>query len=183
MMMVDFPDGCMALMDGTVISMSHEVCDRHIGKRIFLAGPTKRGGTFEDSWRRDACLYLSRNGFDGIVHVPENMNDMFEDVYAIKQAMWEWERLDAADMILFWVPRKFPENPAMTTNVEFGTFTAAYPSKCLYGRPDDADKVQYLDIMWDYRVRNGEPVYGDLHVMLDRCLEKFGISKPRGIKA
>lgn len=39
-------------------------------KSIFLAGPTPRGENIE-SWRKYACQFLEKNGFDGVVYVPE----------------------------------------------------------------------------------------------------------------
>ena len=60
--------------------------------------------------------------------------------------MWEREALINATVILFWVPRKLPDMSAFTTNVEFGYWL--HSGKVVYGRPNDASKIKYLD--WLY---------------------------------
>jgi len=87
-------------------------------KSIFLAGPTPRSKETV-SWRPEAIEILNKLDFDGIVYIPEygiNVGDIDND----KQFAWELEALEEATTIVFWVPRKLPEMPAFTTNVEFG---------------------------------------------------------------
>jgi hypothetical protein len=48
---------------------------------------------------------------------------------------------------MFWIPRT-KELIALTTNMEFGYWQAREPQKLIYGRPDDAYRMSYLDIMW-----------------------------------
>lgn len=40
-------------------------------KSIFLAGPTLRNDSFNNSWRKIACEILDNLKFDGIVYIPE----------------------------------------------------------------------------------------------------------------
>ncbi len=113
---------------------------------IFLAGPTPRS---EDvlSWRPQALELLKKHKFNGTVFVPENYNGKREyDV--VQAAIWERKALHMANVIMFWVPRVLDTMPAFTTNVEFGYYIAKFPSHILYGRPDSAVKVRYLD--WLY---------------------------------
>ena len=76
-------------------------------KSIFLAGPTPRGENTE-SWRTSACKYLEKKGFDGVVYVPEYSTWKPKADY-VDQAQWEREALSNASVILFWIPREFPE--------------------------------------------------------------------------
>lgn len=112
---------------------------------IFLAGPTPRDANIT-SWRKEACDILEKLGFEGIVYVPEySTGALFKDHN--EQAMWEREALTAASKIVFWIPRSLPDMPAFTTNVEFGYWL--HTGKIIYGRPNSAVKVRYLDWLYD----------------------------------
>ncbi len=130
-------------------------------KSIFLAGPTPRGENVV-SWRSEACQILEQIGFDGIVYVPEYSTWKPKEDY-VDQAMWERIALTNATVILFWIPRKLPDMAAFTTNVEFGYWL--HSGKVIYGRPNDAAKVKYLD--WLYRLDYGKDPYEDLQSLLD----------------
>lgn len=117
---------------------------------IFLAGPTVRReqlATWQgEFWRRNAIKILEELGYDGIVYVPEYLYD--KDIITDYQKFeWEWEALHASSVVLFWVPRQFPELPALCTNVEFG-FYNGIGKKVVYGRPDTADRIDYLDHLY-----------------------------------
>ena len=73
----------------------------------------------------------------------------------IDQTMWERKALTEATVIMFWIPRSLPNMPAFTTNVEFGYWI--HSGKIIYGRPDNAEKIKYLDWLYkeDY---NKEPI-------------------------
>lgn len=129
-------------------------------KSIFLAGPTPRGKEIE-SWRNDACKYLEENGFDGIVYVPEYSTWKPKADY-VDQAAWEREALTNASVIVFWIPRELPNMPAFTTNVEFGYWL--HSGKVLYGRPDSASKIKYLD--WLYKVDTGLEPFNNIDDLL-----------------
>lgn len=134
-------------------------------KSIFLAGPTPRGENVI-SWRTEACEILKQLGFDGVVYVPEYSTWKPKDDY-VDQAMWERIALTNATVILFWVPRKLPNMGAFTTNVEFGYWL--HSGKVIYGRPNDASKIKYLD--WLYELDYGKIPYEDLQSSLEVSIE------------
>ena len=119
-------------------------------KSIFLAGPTPRGNN-SISWRVEACKILENNGYDGLVYIPEYSSWKPKESY-VDQAMWERIALTNASVIVFWIPRHLPDMPAFTTNVEFGYWL--HSGKVIYGRPDEAEKIKYLD--WLYELDYGE---------------------------
>ena len=134
-------------------------------KSIFLAGPTPRGENVI-SWRTEACEILKQLGFDGVVYVPEYSTWKPKDDY-VDQATWERIALTNATVILFWVPRKLPDMGAFTTNVEFGYWL--HSGKVIYGRPNDASKIKYLD--WLYELDYGKIPYEDLQSSLEVSIE------------
>lgn len=111
---------------------------------IFLAGPTPRD-TITPSWRPEAIGILNALGFNGVVYVPE-YKERKKDYDYDGQIEWEWKALEGAGVIAFWVPRKLPEMPAFTTNIEFGKWVEN--EKTFYGRPDWAEKKGYLDKLY-----------------------------------
>ena len=142
-------------------------------KSIFLAGPTPRDGKIK-SWRTNACKYLEDNGFDGVVYEPE-YSTMKPKVDYLDQVEWEREALSNASVIAFWIPRTIPDMPAFTTNVEFGYWI--HTGKVLYGRPDSAEKVKYLD--WLYKTDTNNEPYKSLEELLNASIElanKLGVN-------
>ena len=133
-------------------------------KSIFLAGPTPRGNEIE-SWRNYACKVLEKLGFDGVVYVPEYSNWKPKTDY-VDQAMWEREALTNATVVLFWVPRVLPDMAAFTTNVEFGYWL--HSGKVIYGRPEDASKIKYLD--WLYKEDYGKEPHFSLEELLGEAV-------------
>lgn len=115
-------------------------------KSIFLAGPTPRNKE-TTSWRPEAIEILDSLEFDGIVYIPED-EIKGRVVDNDKQFAWELEALKEATTIVFWVPRKLPEMPAFTTNVEFGYWLRT--NKVIYGRPDNAEHTGYLDRLYKF---------------------------------
>lgn len=116
---------------------------------VFLAGPTVRGHQTHlgDSWRLEAIRLFETNGFDGTLILPE-FHDKFEsDKGRYDLPVWENDGMTIADIILFWVPRT-KELIGLTTNFEFGYWLAKNRDKIVYGRPDDAYRIDYLDILW-----------------------------------
>jgi hypothetical protein len=111
---------------------------------IFLGGPTPRDGRVP-SWRPDALAILERLGFAGIVLVPERRDWKARFDY-LDQVEWEFEGLERADVLAFWVPRDMATLPGFTTNVEFGRYVGG--GRVVYGRPDGALHTRYLD--WLY---------------------------------
>ena len=135
-------------------------------KSIFLAGPTPRGENIV-SWRIDACKFLEENGFDGVVYVPEYSTWKPKSDY-VDQAQWERDALLNASVIAFWIPRELPNMPAFTTNVEFGYWL--HTGKVLYGRPDNAKKIKYLD--WLYKVDTDMEPYNSIEDLLLSSITK-----------
>ncbi len=133
-------------------------------KSIFLAGPTPRKETVI-SWRKEASKKLKELGFDGLLYIPEYSTwETKGDYYG--QVMWERNALIEATVILFWIPRSLPDMPAFTTNVEFGYWLNT--KKVIYGRPDDAVKIKYLD--WLYKIDyNLEPI-NNLDILLEKAI-------------
>ena len=124
-------------------------------KSIFLAGPTPRDAN-TPSWRPDALLLLRLYHFDGTIFVPEADDWAAHDSYD-EQIRWEWEALDQASVILFWIPRDIVSMPAFTTNVEFGLKIGQ--GRCLFGHPKDAPKCSYLDAL---AKRHNTAIYDNL---------------------
>ena len=56
------------------------------GTSIFLAGPTRRGSCYEQSWRKEAVDILDELGYHGVVYVPEfPRNCPWSDDYILDQ--------------------------------------------------------------------------------------------------
>ena len=140
-------------------------------KSIFLAGPTPRDGNVI-SWRIEACKILKKLGFDGIVYVPEYSTWKPKENY-IDQAMWERNALKEATVIAFWIPRHLPDMPAFTTNVEFGYWL--HTGKVLFGRPDNAEKIKYLD--WLYELDYQLKPFNDLETLLEFAVRKSNLPR------
>lgn len=135
-------------------------------KSIFLAGPTPRGEN-EVSWRKEAVSILEELGFDGLVYIPEYSTWKPKESY-VDQAMWERNALTNAKVIVFWIDRKIPEMAGFTTNVEFGYWLPT--GKVLYGRPDEAPKIKYLD--WLYKTDYNLEPHNNLRELLEEALKK-----------
>lgn len=129
------------------VIFSDETIQLTPGKRsIFLAGPTPRKKEIT-SWRPDALSILESLNYQGDVLIPERKDWSVKFEYE-DQFLWERFGLDNCTSIVFWVPRKFPDMKALTTNVEFGVYITKTPSKVFYGRPDDAEQIRYLDLLY-----------------------------------
>jgi 8-oxo-dGTP pyrophosphatase MutT (NUDIX family) len=109
---------------------------------IFLAGPTPRHADVT-SWRPDALAEIEQRSGIGllVVFVPEPPDGTRYPAYD-DQIAWEERWLDAADVILFWVPRNMSTLPGLTTNVEFGRYESS--GRVVFGAPDNAEHVRYL---------------------------------------
>lgn len=134
-----------------------------IPKSIFLAGPTPRSSDVK-SWRPAAIEVLEWLGFDGTVYVPEHPDWSAQGTYD-KQIHWEWEAINAATIVAFWVPRDLETMPAFTTNVEFGLL--ANSDKIVLGYPHDAPKNRYLSAV---AARFNVPVEFTLEKTMQRAM-------------
>ena len=135
-------------------------------KSIFLVGPTPRGKDTL-SWRKEGCSILKETGFDGVVYVSEYSSWKPKESY-VDQTMWEREALTEATIIAFWIHRHLPDIPAFTTNVEFGYWL--HSGKVLYGRPNDTEKIKYLD--WLYELDYGFKPQDNLSDFLIEAVNK-----------
>lgn len=131
-------------------------------KVIFLAGPTKRRKKPSKKftkWRRKAIKLLEKQGFNGVVVVPEP----FLGDHA-KQVAWEQLWLGRATKIVFWVARDYKNGAfATVTNLEFGQWVDKGPKKVAYGRPDKADSISTND--WHAK-KNKIQIFDDLEALL-----------------
>lgn len=161
----------------------HETVD-YLLPSVFLAGPTVRGHQPHlKSWRPDAVKLLREKGFKGNVIIPEFTSPVESDKYRYDIPEWEFEGLIKSHIILVWLPRT-KELIGLTTNWEHGYWVARQRDKMVYGRPDDAYRVQYLDIMWaadarDRQERDPEhkyvpcPIYNTLEKTVQASLDLF----------
>lgn len=136
---------------------------------IFLAGPTVRSHqTHLVSWRKECLQLLKKQGFNGCVVVPEfdNNGQTQDDTDWIP--MWEQKYLHQATCILFWVART-KELIGLTTNCEFGFWLGYNPSKMVYGRPQNAYRVSYLDKIW--KVYTNGHIYHHLEFAVIQAIE------------
>ncbi len=146
---------------------AQEEAPLHFTKSVFLVGPTPRSSDVE-SWRPAMFAALEAEGFDGVIFCPEPRNADWKGNYD-DQVSWESAHLELADLILAWIPRKIPDMPAFTTNVEFGEWLRS--GKLLYGRPDWAEKCRYLD--HKYREHGHEP-YDNISSLAKAAVERLG---------
>ncbi len=122
--------------------------EQHPTPVIFLAGPTVRGHQqhLQPSWRFEAIEIFRRRGFAGTLIVPEFTDCAASDKDRYDLPIWEYAGLTLADCIMFWIPRT-RELIGLTTNFELG-YWLRERQKVVYGRPRDAYRIGYLDILW-----------------------------------
>jgi 8-oxo-dGTP pyrophosphatase MutT (NUDIX family) len=110
---------------------------------VFLAGPTPRRDDVP-SWRPQALAEIARQWTKSgslVVFVPEPPDGTRYPSYD-DQIAWEERWLDAADVILFWVPREMSTLPGLTTNIEFGRYESS--GRVVLGAPETAQHVRYM---------------------------------------
>ena len=157
---------------------------------IFLAGPTVRGNQPHlTSWRFAAIEEFEKQGFKGDLIVPEFTSKTESDKSKEWVPLWEYNGLKKADCIMFWIPRT-RELIALTTNMEFGYWQAREPQKLIYGRPDDAYRMGYLDIMWKAVAAENKQYFPSICNTLEitvaqsinKSYQNFNASVPKHIK-
>lgn len=72
-------------------------------------------------------------------------------------------------MVCFWIPRKLPDMPGFTTNVEFGRHVGK--SKVIYGRPEYSEKKGYLD--WLYNKITGKTPFKEISELLKETIKEL----------
>ena len=149
---------------------------------IFLAGPTPRNHSVK-SWRHEALQILARMKYNGFVFVPEPFAKDYDT-----QVEWEWNGLNIADIVVFWIPRNMEDMLGLTTNVEFGMFVRTRHDirysepfslqglynighDIVYGRPEGAPHTRYLD--WHYTRRTGKEPCKSLRETLEETIERL----------
>lgn len=135
-------------------------------KSIFLAGPLPRKEGV-DNWRDEALKYLKKEGYSGVVYIPEKRNKKVVEG-EIDEINWEMDAMSNAGKIVFWIPRSFPDLLGLTTNVEFGLWLSS--KKMMYGRPDGAYMTEYLDVL--YEKYYGKKAYNDLYFLLNDAIKE-----------
>lgn len=146
------------------------------GPVVFLAGPTVRGHQqhLQPSWRFECIEEFDRQGYNGSLIIPEFNSLTESDKGKEWLPLWEYEGLKTAGAILFWIPRT-RELIGLTTNWEFGYWMGRNRDKVIYGRPDDAYRIDYLDIMWEaVWETNPPPIHNTLKGCVEECIEGVG---------
>lgn len=145
------------------------------GPVVFLAGPTVRGNqTHLTSWRHEAIELFKEKKFIGSIVVPEFMSKTESDKGKKWIPLWEFNGLKRADCVLFWIPRT-RELIGLTTNWELGFWQGKEPEKVVFGRPDTAYRIGYLDTMWEatggagYLI--GEKIFNTLSDTIDASIK------------
>jgi hypothetical protein len=85
---------------------------------------------------------------------------------------WEFDGLHLAHCILFWIPRT-PELIGLTTNFEIGYWIARNQGKIVYGRPENAHRIGYVDAMWKISLRQegrDRPIYRTLEDTVEAAI-------------
>lgn len=135
---------------------------------VFLAGPLPRS-TEVTSWNPVAIDLLRHRWRGGrlVVFTPELREGVLADYTG--QIEWEHRGLHRADVILFWVPRDLVTMPALTTNIEWGTWYQS--GKVVLGTPPEAPKNEYLRHL---AADKGAPVAATLAEAVDAALDMIG---------
>lgn len=142
-------------------------------KSIFLAGPVLRTVPYADGWRNHAITILQQLKFNGIVYVPEFPLGTSAEYYDVEtQTFWEWEAMDSADVIVFWVPRDENGMEGYTTNIEFGRYLTKSPEKIILGFPKEALRMDYMTLLYANESKR-EPTY-TLQETLESALMLLG---------
>ena len=127
---------------------------------IYLAGFDFRGKKFK-SWRQDAVNLLVELGYNGIIYVPEDRSGRYGPDRE-NQEDWEWNALEKAGKIIFWIPGKVNivepklDLAEIATSLEYSYITtiASRSRKIFYGRENGLNT--YFDNKFRNR-RNKEP--------------------------
>lgn len=148
---------------------------------VFLAGPSVRASQKHlKSWRPDALKLFKQFGFDGNIIIPEFKKPVDLDTHFAALTPWEFEGLRKSTVIMFWLPRT-KEMIGLTTNFELGYWIAKDRNSVVYGRPDGAYRIEYIDTMWvedgkmsgDLDTDRSYPIYNTLEKTVKAVMEKI----------
>jgi 8-oxo-dGTP pyrophosphatase MutT (NUDIX family) len=158
-------------VDTLTVVYAGEAFPTTVKKTIMLCGPTPRDPQVK-SWRPEALRLLEKLGYDGHVFVPENRTQGPYDY--LGQVEWEYEALNRADSIVFWVPRDMKDMPALTTNIEWGLWCDS--GKAVFGAPDSAENVRYMK----WQAGNLKvPMFNELTPLLEHSIKSLGKGSER----
>ncbi len=132
---------------------------------IILLGPSSKDANLTD-WRQEVITLLDERGFEGAVYIPEPRTRNRPLDYD-EHLRWVLDACQAADVILFWVPRNMQTLPGLKTNVEIGMFIQS--PKLLFGAPENAVKMRYIKTLLRYY---NQPFFSDLTHLLDVAKER-----------
>lgn len=143
------------------------------GSSIFLAGPTVRGNQPHlTSWRFEAIEILKKKNYKGSVFIPEFISKTESDKGKDWIPKWEYNGLKRACCVLFWIPRT-RELIGLTTNWEHGFWMGRNLDKVVYGRPDEAYRIGYIDTMWNTineEIGHSEVIFNTLEATIDASI-------------
>ncbi|MGW9439611.1 nucleoside 2-deoxyribosyltransferase domain-containing protein [Streptomyces sp. NPDC055607] len=128
------------------------------GPKVFLAGPTPDKSAPVPSWRPEALALITAQwtGPEPLtVLSPESRDGVRAERYE-HQVDWETDAREAADAILFWIPRDMRTMPGMTTNVEFGLDVTT--GRAILGVPADCPNPERNRYLAYVARRHGVPV-------------------------
>lgn len=134
-----------------------------IKQSIFLAGPSPRDAN-DYNWRLEAVECLRRKRFLGAVFIPLPRDGNWLPNFNA-QVNWEWEYLESADVIAFWIPRDLKSLPGFTTNIEFGLYVKS--GKIVLGFPERAPKTRYLHLLAQ---KHGVMVFHTIEATIDAAI-------------
>lgn len=127
------------------------------GPSVFLAGPTPRAPEVP-SWRPAAVTALDAawSGPAPLTVLSPESRDGRRPAHYDDQVDWEITGLDAANAIMFWIPRDLQRLPGFTTNVEFGLY--ARSGRVVLGAPPDCPNPERNRYLITTARRMGVPV-------------------------
>ena len=144
------------------------------GPSVFLAGPTPRSAAVP-SWRPQAIQALDAAWTAPQtlrILAPENPGDLRKPEYD-EQIEWEWEGLERASAILFWIPRDLRTLPGFTTNVEFGFVAGS--GRAVLGCPPDCPNPERNRYLVRLARRLGVPVTETMAQTVAAALETISV--------
>ncbi len=119
-------------------------------KGIYLANPTKEV-------ELEALSTLEQKGFDGVVYIG-----------GIAEREWNEEAIKNSNAVVLWVSKPQSETPSFTRCVNFEELIST--GKLLYGRPNDADRLKYID--WLYEFDMSEKPFASMEELIDTAIAK-----------
>lgn len=140
------------------------------GPSVFLAGPTPTANEVP-SWRPAAveALTTAWTGSSPLtILTPESRGGRRAKDY-VDQYDWEYQALESATVILFWIPRCLTHLPGFTTNVEWGRYCTS--ERVVLGCPPEAPDARRNRYLIHQAHRYDVPVTTTLEGTVDAALD------------